>query len=182
MSQTPLYICPDKFTHFSDAPSDNGLPAWVMHGLRPPAASRVRSEEAPCIRFDWRPSCVDGCSAAMPVHARAQCRVQGTVQWADSTPAAGITISIPELKLELKTDERGNFAFDDIKAGIRITVDAKLDGRLIGRAYTLVTFWVEQVDIPPRRHTVQPDASAATACGPSPCSSGSRAGCGIAWL
>ena len=83
----------------------------------------------------------------MPVHAWAQCRVQGTVRWADSSPAAGVAISIPELELSTKTDERGTFAFDGIKAGIRITVDVGLDKRLIGRAYTLVTLFVEQVDI-----------------------------------
>ena len=77
----------------------------------------------------------------------AQCRVEGTVQWADGTPATAISISIPELKLETKTDALGRFAFDDIRAGIRVTVDALLDKRLLGRAYTLVTLAVEHVDI-----------------------------------
>ena len=80
-------------------------------------------------------------------NASAQCRVEGTVQWADGTPAAAVVISVPELKLEATTDARGRFAFDNIRAGIRITVDAFLDQRLLGRAYTLVTLAVEHVDM-----------------------------------
>jgi hypothetical protein len=80
-------------------------------------------------------------------NASAQCRVEGTVLWADGTPASAVVISVPELKLEATTDARGRFAFDDIRAGIRITVDAFLDKRLLGRAYTLVTLAVEHVDM-----------------------------------
>jgi hypothetical protein len=80
-------------------------------------------------------------------NASAQCRVEGTVLWADGTPAAEIAISIPELKLQATTDARGRFAFDDIRPGIRITVDAFLNTRLLGRAYTLVTLAVEHVDM-----------------------------------
>ena len=80
-------------------------------------------------------------------NASAQCRVEGTVLWADGTPATAVVISVPELKLEATTDARGRFAFDDIRAGIRITVDAFLDKRLLGRAYTLVTLAVEHVDM-----------------------------------
>ena len=79
--------------------------------------------------------------------ASAQCRVEGTVQWADGTPAAAIAVAIPELKLETTTDTAGRFAFDNVKPGIRITVDAALDKRLVGRKYTLVTLAVERVDL-----------------------------------
>jgi ferric enterobactin receptor len=83
----------------------------------------------------------------MAATASAQCRIEGSVQWADGTPAAAIAISVPELKLATTTDARGRFAFDDVRAGIRITVDAFLDTRLLGRAYTLVTLPVERVDL-----------------------------------
>lgn len=68
------------------------------------------------------------------------------MQWADATPAAGIAVAIPELKLETKTDARGQFAFDGIRPGIRITLNAFLDQRLLGREFTLVTLSVEEVD------------------------------------
>jgi hypothetical protein len=80
-------------------------------------------------------------------NASAQCRIEGSVRWADGTPASAIAISVPELNLATTTDERGQFAFDDIQPGIRITVDAFLDKRLLGRAYTLVTLRVERVDL-----------------------------------
>lgn len=80
-------------------------------------------------------------------NASAQCRIEGSVQWADGTPATAIAISIPELKLATTTDAHGRFAFDDIRPGVRITVDAFLDQRLLGRAYTLVTLAVERVDL-----------------------------------
>lgn len=90
------------------------------------------------------------CGAALSLiaaNALAQSRVEGTVQWADGTPAVDIAISVPELKRQATTDARGRFAFEDIRPGIRITVDALLDTRLLGRAYTLVTLAVEHVDM-----------------------------------
>ena len=101
-------------------------------------------------------------------NASAQCRVEGTVLWADGTPATAIAISIPELKLETTTDARGRFAFDNIRAGIRITVDAVLDKRLLGRAYTLVTLAVEHVDLQSGRYPVESDAGATGARGAEP--------------
>lgn len=80
-------------------------------------------------------------------NASAQCRIEGSVLWADGAPATAIAISVPELKLATTTDERGRFAFDDIRPGIRITVAAFLDKRLLGRAYTLVTLRVERVNM-----------------------------------
>ncbi|MDP1840446.1 MAG: TonB-dependent receptor, partial [Reyranella sp.] len=79
--------------------------------------------------------------------ASAQSRIEGVVQWADGTPAAAIAIAVPELKLETTTDASGRFAFAGVRPGIRITVNAYLDQRLLGRTYTLVTLWVERVEI-----------------------------------
>lgn len=97
-------------------------------------------------RFCWS-ALFSAALLLIAANASAQCRVEGTVLWADGTPATAVAISVPELKLEATTDARGRFAFDDIRAGIRITVDAFLDKRLLGRAYTLVTLAVEHVDM-----------------------------------
>ena len=51
-------------------------------------------------------------------NASAQCRVEGTVLWADGTPAAAVVISVPELKLEAATDARGRFAFSALNPGV----------------------------------------------------------------
>jgi ferric enterobactin receptor len=79
--------------------------------------------------------------------ASAQSRIEGSVQWADGTAAAAIAISVPELKRDTTTDPSGRFAFDDVRPGIRVTVDAYLDKRIVGRAYVLVTLRVEHVEM-----------------------------------
>ena len=43
--------------------------------------------------------------------ASAQLRIEGTVRWADGTPAASLTVAIPELKLTTTTDHEGRYAF-----------------------------------------------------------------------
>lgn len=95
----------------------------------------------------WTSALVSASLLLIAANASAQSRIEGSVQWADGAPAAAIAISIPELKLETTTDASGRFGFADIRPGIRITVNAFLDQRLLGRAYTLVTLWVERVDI-----------------------------------
>ena len=95
----------------------------------------------------WSTALACSCLLIVSADASAQSRVEGIVQWADGTPAAALTISIPELKLNTDTDALGRFVFDGIRPGIRVTVDAFLDKRLVGRAYTLVTQWVEHVDL-----------------------------------
>ena len=79
--------------------------------------------------------------------AHAQCRVEGTVVWADGSPAAGLTVSIREPKLQTITDARGQYGFDNVKAGIRVAVTVALGQTLVETRYTLVTLRVEQVDI-----------------------------------
>lgn len=80
--------------------------------------------------------------------AHAQCcRVEGTVRWADGAPAVGLAVSVPDLKLRTTTDDRGQYHFDDVKPGIRISVEAALGTRVLGRGYGLVTLQVERVDV-----------------------------------
>ena len=79
--------------------------------------------------------------------AHAQCRLEGTVVWADGSPAAGLTVSIREPKLQTTTDARGQYGFDNVKAGIRVAVTIALGQTLLATRYTLVTLWVEQVDV-----------------------------------
>lgn len=78
--------------------------------------------------------------------ARAQSRVEGTVRWADGTPAAGLTVAIPDLTLRTSTDGNGRYHFDDVRAGVRIAVEASIGTRMVSRRYTLVTLRVEEVD------------------------------------
>lgn len=80
--------------------------------------------------------------------ARAQCcRVEGTIRWADGAPAVGLAVSVPALKLRTMTDDRGQYHFDDVKPGIRISVEAALGTRVLGREYGLVTLRVERIDL-----------------------------------
>lgn len=95
----------------------------------------------------WSPALLSASLLLIAAHASAQCRIEGSVHWADGTPATAIAISVPALERDTTTDALGRFAFDDIRPGIRITVDAFLDKRLVGRAYALVTLRVERVDL-----------------------------------
>jgi hypothetical protein len=80
--------------------------------------------------------------------ARAQCcRVEGTVRWADGAPAVGLAVVVPDLKLRTTTDERGQYHLEGVKPGIRVSVEAALGTRVLGRAYGLVTLRVERIDL-----------------------------------
>ena len=76
--------------------------------------------------------------------------------------------------MKRKTDALGRFMFDSIRAGIRVTVDAVLDKRLIGRAYTLGHARGRARRHSPGRHSVESDAGA-TGCLRSRCAGRSRA-------
>ncbi|MDO8678877.1 MAG: TonB-dependent receptor plug domain-containing protein [Acidobacteriota bacterium] len=112
--------------------------------------------------------------------ASAQVRVEGTVRWADGSPAAGVTVAITDLNLKATTDEAGRYAFVDVKPGIRVAVDVSLGARVLGRAYSLVTRWVEQIDVslagtlsnpqpepPPRPAVVAPAETSRAGASPS---------------
>lgn len=79
--------------------------------------------------------------------ASAQLRIEGTVRWADGTPAASLTVAIPELKLTTTTDHEGRYAFSDLKPGIRVTVDVSAAGGRLAREYSLVTLAIERIDV-----------------------------------
>jgi hypothetical protein len=90
--------------------------------------------------------------------ALAQCRVEGTVRSADGTPIAGATVRIlgPDLRspLAATTGADGRYAVDNIKPGIRVEVVAFQSGRTVARGFTLVTLFVETVDL-----RAQPESS-----------------------
>src|SRR5215831_5212884 len=90
----------------------------------------------------------------------AQCRVQGTVRAIDGQPLAGATIRLlsPDLKAPLTTttDDQGRYAVDAVKPGIHVEVVAVQAGRPVAHGYSLVTLFVETVDL-----RVQPEATTA---------------------
>ena len=111
--------------------------------LRGRALARVLGHDAETV--SWPTALLSASLLLLAANASAQVRIEGSVQWADGTPAAALAISIPELKLETTTDASGLFAFDNIRPGIRVTIDAFLNKRIVGRTYTLVTLRVERV-------------------------------------
>ena len=94
------------------------------------------------------------CWLAAP--AFAQTRVEGIVRWADGAPAAGVTVILngftpgerrEEPPQRRTTDQTAAFAFDHVRWFIRASLQATLGTRVVGRAYTLLTFAVERVDV-----------------------------------
>ena len=85
-------------------------------------------------------------------HASAQCRVAGELRSADGAPIAGATVRIesPGLRAPVTatTDASGRYAIDDIKPGIWAEITAfHQNGRVLARAVTLVTQYLETVNL-----------------------------------
>ena len=70
---------------------------------------------------------------------------------ANGAPHAGITVQIDGAEyrkpVTVTAGEDGRFVFSDVKAGTRVRVMALLQGRAIASSWTLVTSWVETVDL-----------------------------------
>jgi hypothetical protein len=83
--------------------------------------------------------------------ARAQCRVEGTIRLSDGTPFAGATVQIDggDYKKPVTTTagSDGRYAFSDVKAGTRVRVVVFRGAEVVATGYTLVTQWVEIVDL-----------------------------------
>ena len=81
---------------------------------------------------------------------------------ANGAPHAGITVQIdgPEYRkpVTVTAGEDGRFVFSDVKAGTRVRVMALLQGRAIASSWTLVTSWVETVDLTETTLTVSPNS------------------------
>jgi hypothetical protein len=93
--------------------------------------------------------------------ALAQSRVTGEVRSADGVPVAGATVRVesPDLRAPATatTDAAGRYAIENIKPGIWAQVTALYqNGRMLARAFTLVTQNVETVDL-----QGQPESSSA---------------------
>jgi ferric enterobactin receptor len=87
----------------------------------------------------------------LPASALAQCKVEGVVRQPGGAPLAGATVQIevpdPEKIFSTTTDAQGHYEFDKIKAGSRVRVFVTQSGRSVVQTFTLVTLWVETVDI-----------------------------------
>jgi ferric enterobactin receptor len=78
--------------------------------------------------------------------AVAQVRVQGTVTWADGTPAANVRVDITAIKRSTTTDELGRYLFDGVKPGFWTMVQVSLGPRILMSSGKLISLDVEQVD------------------------------------
>jgi hypothetical protein len=98
--------------------------------------------------------------AAVPAGAQDCCRVEGTVRAATGAPIANadIMLALPDAKDPRvgKTDGAGHYAFDKISPGIRVEIRIVADGRPIASAFTLVTSFVETLDIKVVPETTSP--------------------------
>lgn len=100
-------------------------------------------------------------AAAAPARAQDCCRVEGVVRAADGAPlpSADVALALPDAKEPRtgKTDARGHYVFEAVKPGIRVEVRVVANGRAIVSAYTLVTSFIETLDL-----KVQPETSTAS--------------------
>ena len=84
--------------------------------------------------------------------AFAQCRVAGELHAADGSPIAGATVRVESSSLKSPvtgiTDASGHYDIKDVKAGIWAQITAvNQNGRILARAFALVTESVEVVDL-----------------------------------
>jgi hypothetical protein len=79
------------------------------------------------------------------------CRVEGVVRAASGAPVvdADVTLIAPDAREPRvgKTDGSGHYVFDAVKPGTRIELRITSGGRPVASAYTLVTAFVETLDI-----------------------------------
>jgi hypothetical protein len=89
--------------------------------------------------------------AAVPARAQDCCRLEGVVRAASGAPIANadIMLAVPDSKdpRSGKTDGAGHYVFEGIKPGIRVEVRVVSDGRPVASSFTLVTSFVETLDI-----------------------------------
>jgi len=90
----------------------------------------------------------------------AQSRVEGVVRATDGAALAGVQVRLsgPEIKTPVTviTDAEGRYGFDKVKAGTRVEVEVLQRGRRVARTFTLVTKWVETVDMEAERESTRP--------------------------
>jgi ferric enterobactin receptor len=94
------------------------------------------------------------CLAALLLFAGravAQCRIEGLARAEDGTPLSGATVrlELPDVRVPVTTTvaEDGRYMFANVKPGSRVHLVVLREGRLVAEAYSLVTMWVEPVDL-----------------------------------
>lgn len=129
----------------------------LFHTWREDAAARlIAPARLPSAEIAVRPMKVLSlflviAAAAIPARAQECCRVEGSVRDARGAPMpnADIVLVGPDAKAprEGKTTDAGTYAFTGIRPGIRVEVRVMQGGRPIASAFTLVTSFVETLDI-----------------------------------
>lgn len=90
-------------------------------------------------------------TAVLAADARAQSKIEGVVRDKAGNPVAGVTVQLdgPPYKkpLTTTTNEDGSFAFEGIRAGTRVRLQAIRDLKPFAQGFTVVSLWVEHVDV-----------------------------------
>jgi len=99
-------------------------------------------------------------SALLASNAAAQCRIEGTVRGLDGAPIAGALVRVqgPGLPspLTATSSADGRYVVDNVKPGQWVKIVAYRNGLTVSQGFTLVTLFVEQVDL-----TAQPESPVA---------------------
>ncbi|MEI6670019.1 MAG: TonB-dependent receptor, partial [Acidobacteriota bacterium] len=82
--------------------------------------------------------------------AAAQCKVEGVVRNLTGAPIEGATVVLDPPVRKTVTDAAGHYVFDEVAAGSRVKLAVMKDGRQIAWEFSLVTRFVEQVDLAER--------------------------------
>jgi hypothetical protein len=92
--------------------------------------------------------------ALVATRAMAQSRIEGAVHGVDGTPLPGATVQLESSEykkpLTTTTDAEGKYAFENVKAGIRVRLVATHGGRVVAQSFPLISLWVEQIDLDER--------------------------------
>ena len=96
----------------------------------------------------WRTALATGFFVGLfCAEAAAQISVEGTIRWADGTPAAGLTITLRNSKAQTVSDESGQYKIDKLPPGVWAVLDVAMGEKVVGHGYGLLTQARERIDI-----------------------------------
>jgi ferric enterobactin receptor len=96
----------------------------------------------------WRTALATGLFVGLfCAEAAAQIGVEGTIRWADGTPAAGLTVTLRNSKAQTVTDESGRYKIDKLPPGVWAVLDVAMGKKVVGHGYGLLTQASEKIDI-----------------------------------